>query len=1234
MDLMKKLVNSKTIRYIFFGGLSTLVNLGTYYILSRVFGVNLNLTNVISILSAILFAYIVNKLYVFESKTKGMKALLKEAAHFISMRFLTMFVEIFGVIFFICVWGLNDLVSKIIIQVVIMVLNYLISRFLVFNKDGTKAVMSKAQRTLHKRRNLCYALSFFIPVIVIIIAFIFNKVFPFGDRAVLIIDSAHQYLPFFTEFHRKLSASSSLLYTFSAGMGNNFWAIYAYYLAGPFNLFIMLFPEEFIMEGMAFLIILKIGISGFAFSNFLMKKNEKYNLTVVAFSIMFALSTFTVGYYFNLMWLDSIMLLPFVMLGIWKLVNGKGGYYYGAFLFLAIYSNYYIGFMICIFSCFYYLVQVISLKKITIKKMLTSVGWFAWYSLIGGGMASIVLIPAFKALQITQSITENSGFPKELKFYTTGLTTLTQHFALVEPITISNDDRGKLNIFCGVLALIIMCLYLLDNKIHIRERIAKALLCVFIFVSFSINYLNYVWHGFHEQNGLPNRFAFLYIALLLTMGFEVINHVKRLDIKRIVVSCFVPMAFVLFCFWQNYGEHEIYVYIITLVLLNIYTWLMVLYRNGTIKKFGFCLILLTVTVVEMGVNGVVGFMSNGTINRSGYLADQEAFQALMKTQEDDTFYRSEMDGGKNGTLIRNGIMYQGGRGIVIFSSTVPERLINLQERLGLEARANKSGYGGTTKFVNDIFGVKYLAAKINVERLYGFTKLGEYPPLTLYKNEEALSIGFMVNTTIKDWDIETGEHIDVQNDFIVKATGESPLFEKGATYPVTETQTLTFELAPHEQMYLDLNKAVEDVKITTPTYTKTYNKYTNHLFDLGSYEEGASVTVEFTVLEDQNAQTAVTVYSYQKEDYKKINEILARNQLEVTKYTDNSLEGTILVEEAKTLFLSIPNEDGWTIKVDGKEVEYYVIADTLIGLDLEVGEHTLEMKYTPSGLWLGSTLSILCIILYFATFVIDGKKKGGLSQAEGENILAKESAGGLHAFSRTELLLGKNGMKTLSETSVAVFGMGGVGSYVVEALARSGVGSFTLFDNDCVSLTNINRQLIADYSSVGRAKVELAKARIRAVNPIAKVTCHEVFYTHDNARTFSFERYDYIVDAIDTVSSKILLIEQAKRSKVPIISCMGTGNKLDPTLFEVADIYETSMCPLAKVIRSELRKREIAQLKVVYSKEQPLDLEIDTVLETKGNTKRPVPGSISFVPSVAGLIMAGEVIKDITGVTS
>ena len=233
----------------------------------------------------------------------------------------------------------------------------------------------------------------------------------------------------------------------------------------------------------------------------------------------------------------------------------------------------------------------------------------------------------------------------------------------------------------------------------------------------------------------------------------------------------------------------------------------------------------------------------------------------------------------------------------------------------------------------------------------------------------------------------------------------------------------------------------------------------------------------------------------------------------------------------------------------------------------------------------------------------------------------------LEQFERTELLLGKEKLERLAKARVAIFGVGGVGGYVVEALVRSGVGALDLIDNDTVSLSNLNRQIIATRNTIGRLKTEVCKERVLSINPECKVITHNCFYLPETKEQFDFTQYDYVVDAIDTVTGKISLVMQAEESHTPIISSKGAGNKLNPSEFQVADIYHTSVCPLARVMRQELKKRGIKKLKVVYSQEKPIK---PMKKEGGDNTgEKPVPGSISFVPSVAGLIVASEVIKDL-----
>ena len=236
----------------------------------------------------------------------------------------------------------------------------------------------------------------------------------------------------------------------------------------------------------------------------------------------------------------------------------------------------------------------------------------------------------------------------------------------------------------------------------------------------------------------------------------------------------------------------------------------------------------------------------------------------------------------------------------------------------------------------------------------------------------------------------------------------------------------------------------------------------------------------------------------------------------------------------------------------------------------------------------------------------------------------------MEPFSRTQLLLGKDALEKLNKSTVAVFGLGGVGGYTVEALARSGVGNLELIDHDTISITNINRQILATHSTVGMDKAEAARQRVLDINPGIRVTARKEFFCPDTAEGFDFTKYDYVVDAIDTVTGKLALVQAAQAANTPILCCLGTGNKLDPTKFQITDITKTSVCPLARIMRKECAKRGIKHLKVLFSTEDPIATDPASIDEELPEGRRALPGSVAFVPSVAGLMIAGEVIKDLT----
>lgn len=975
IGLIKKLFKNQAVRYIFFGGCTTMVNLVSYALFRYLLGIDITVANLISIFLSILFAYVVNKIFVFESRTRGLRALLVEASQFIGMRLSTMFIETFGVTFMSCVWGVQDMAAKLILQVVVLALNYVFSKWFVFKEGGEAslgAVLKK--RYVHK----CMAYGFFIPSLVVAAAFAVNQVFPFGDHGVLIIDSLHQYLPFFTEFHEKLVNNESLLYSFGGGLGFNFWATITYYLASPMNFLVALFPKQNMMDVMALFIIIKIGLCGMTMGWYFASKERERTYYPVMFAVMFALSSFVIGYYFNLMWLDSVAMLPLVMRGIERIVKGESGRLFGASLFYALYCNYYIGFMLCFFSCLYFVVQWFCVRRATVKGFFASCLSFGWYALLSGGMAAIMLVPAYIGLGTTESATNK--FPWPPKFYVKDLSQLTAHFDFVDPVNIA-DNQYELNVFCGALALILIFLFLLDYRIRLRERLAKLLLSVFLFLSFDVNVLNFIWHGFHTQNGLPNRFSFLYIALLLVMGHQALRDLRRLSLLEVLPSVLVPAGFVGYCWWAGIGERGFYVYLATVVLLAAYGIMLAVYVVAGTGKVLFRRVLVTVATVEMAANGVFMVCMNGTVSRQTYLDDQIAYEKLMERNENKdgtSFFRSDIDS----TRMRNADMFMGGDGVMLFSSTMPAATVDLCRAIGMEARTNKNGYVGLTKLFNDVFGVKYVESRTDTSRLYQMPKVDYEEPLSLYRNDNALSLGFMVDSDIKEWNINSGTAMDVQNQFCALAVGEGPLYSLNQSVEMKAGENYIINLPAGMQVYLALTEKVEKLSITTPSYVKSYDTYNDHLYDLGCYESDDLATVTCEFKEGQEGTVTANVYICSDDYYQLIQSKLASSQLTTTEVSDGRIRGYIRADQTGTMLTSIPYDLGWKVKVDGQEVETYPVGEALMGIDLAEGDHEITMDYTAPGLWEGSALTLLFAALYISTVILENlRRKKRLKEA-------------------------------------------------------------------------------------------------------------------------------------------------------------------------------------------------------------------------------------------------------------
>lgn len=961
---MKKLVRNQAVRYIFFGGCTTLVNLGMSFLL-RTAGMNITTANTTAILVAIVFAYVVNKLFVFEHRAGSWPALLREAAGFIGMRLGTLVVEVLGVLLLVCIWGVNEAAAKLLLQIVILVLNYLISRFLVF-KDEDDVRKSSAEQ---KRARLYFAAGFLIPVIIAGIGFAVMGVWPFGDKTVLIIDSLHQYLPFYTDFHEKLVSGESFLYSFSGGLGYNFWSTYAYYMASPLNFLMAFIPTENVCDFMDLIILLKIGLCGGCFSWYLHQRDPQKKYLPAVFGTMYALSNFVIGYYFNLMWLDSIAMVPLIMLGIERITEGRSGRLFGLSLFYGLWCNYYIGFMLCILSCLYFLVRWISQDEITWKRVWKSCVTFGWYALLAGGMAALVLVPAYAGLSASESM-EGNSFPATIKFYESVGALLENHMAFLEPVNISNSQVG-LNVYCGMAAVLLAVLYLFDGRVKLRERLAHYGLAALLVFSFSFNMLNYIWHGFHVQNGLPNRFAFLYIAVILVMAYDALGHLRSFSLPELLVAGFLPVGFLVTRMLLPEQEIEGSLFYISIGLLLLYLGILLAGRYlKELKPKTVVWVLCAVMLAEVSANGIYGITCNGSVTRSIYLDDQRSYQTMMGKQEETGFFRSEVDRQR----MRNVTMFVGGCGMVMFNSTMQASVIDFCDSLGIEARTNKNGYLGVTKLMNDVFGIKYLASPSKLaDTMYQFRRLDEDGELALYRNDQALSPGFMVNDALLEWDTQAGEPLEVQNSFVELATGHEPIFVLDRKIDMEDGENYGIKIPEGKQVYLCVDTRVKEIDLNTPEYTKNFKDYTDHLYAInGSI---ASNMADFTVtLKDSQTSVEAEVYTCSNAAYREVIDLLSRHQLTDVAVSGNTVSGQIESDEAGLMLLTIPYDTGWSVKVDGVQTETERVGGALMGVHLEPGSHTIRMKYTPPGLWTGSVLSFLCILLFFLSGIVEKRR--------------------------------------------------------------------------------------------------------------------------------------------------------------------------------------------------------------------------------------------------------------------
>ena len=822
-----------------------------------------------------------------------------------------------------------------------------------------------------------------VSVILAGIGFIVIGVWPFGDGTVLIIDSLHQYLPFYTDYHEKLTSGQSLLYSFSAGLGYNFWATWAYYLASPLNFLIALVPTQNVCDFMDLMILIKIGLCGGCMTWYLHRRNTRSFALSVAFGTMFALSNFMIGYYFNLMWLDSVAMLPLCMCGIEQIcgigenrtvTDRSDGRLYGLALCIGVWCNYYIGFMLCIFSVLYFAVCLIIAGKCRVRRFFTRILRFGWFSLLGGGCGAVVLLPAYRALTASEAM-QNNRLPITLESFDSFLDMLLTHFAGIKPINIANTQVG-LNAYCGVIVLILVLLFAMDRYCSIRERIARIALALFLLLSFTMKTLNYIWHGFHQQNGLPNRFAFVYIAILLTMAFDVLRDLKKMRLWCILACGAAPIVFALVCLIGQFGEdyenhpYPSRVFLITIALLAGYLVLLLVLRFVRMPRRAAALLLAALCITEAGVSAVYGIICNDSVTRSIYLKDQDSYKTLMAQIGDEDWFRSEVDAQR----MRNVTLFCGGNSVVMFNSTMQESVTDFCDRIGMEARTNKNGYNGVTDLMNDVLGIRYvLSANGRGSTLYGMETLTKDNNLTVYENPDALPIGFLANPGVTEWTLSGATPIDVQNDFVSLAAGHDPIYTLDRYVTLENDVSTGIKIPEGKQVYVYLPNRVKELVVTTPEFNKTYTTFTDHLYVIEGCDGSDEASLKARI-NGGGTQEAI-IYTCPDKLEQEVVDILSESVLENVEARGSKLSGTIDAARDGELVITVPYDRSWTCMVDGKKVEADCIGEALTGLPLTRGRHEIKMTYMPGGMETGLWISLLCAGAMVLSFLYEWKKR-------------------------------------------------------------------------------------------------------------------------------------------------------------------------------------------------------------------------------------------------------------------
>lgn len=823
------------------------------------------------------------------------------------------------------------------------------------------------------KENLVYFFGFLIPFVILGVIFAKNEIYPFGDNIYLRSDMYHQYAPFYKELYEKLVNGGSLTFSWEIGMGVNFSAIYSYYLASPINLLLGLVPENSILIVMDLLILIKTALAGFSCTYYLSKRFHTKSFAAAGFALFYAMSSYMAAFSWNIMWLDCIVLLPFIILGLESLVKEKKFKLYTISLGIAIFSNYYIAIMLCIFAVLYFLVLLAVYAKEEKHFYIDRILRFGIFSALAGGLGAVMILPEVYALGYTASGEFN--FPETWINYFSILDMLRR--SLIE-VPVAIFEAHDPNVYCTVGVFLFVPIYCMSRRVNKKEKIGKIILIAFLLISFNTNIPNYIWHGFHFPNSLPARESFIYIFLILTMCFEAYINAEHMS-RRQLWGCFAGGVGVILLMEEIYQEdlsfNNIY---ITLVLLVFYMVLLIMTFNKVLYKEISTYLLIVICAAETFINSSEEASYKPT-TYSAYLQDNQAIEDMVAkvAETDHDFYRIE----KLNRKTKNDAAWNGYKGVSIFSSMANAGFTEFLGRLGFEQSMNAYSYYGFTPLTSSLLSVKYVFSEKMLDdmEMYTLMDYNEEQNRYLYKVNYCLPLGFMLPENFNnEFSLEGNNPFAIQNQFAELAAGESELYSY--IQASTADKTVTINVEEDSDVYVYVTTYVDNINFSAYNQETGFSSSNNfsglehrRIVHFGEMPAGTVVTVNTS---DSDATTLqLYAYDFNSDVFNRVYEKLGSEPMNVEEYGDNYVKASVNAKTDGLLYTSIIYDKGWSVLVDGEETEYTSIKDALMAVPLEAGEHMLEFRYYPEGKKAGTAITVFSAAVLAGFVILERKKK-------------------------------------------------------------------------------------------------------------------------------------------------------------------------------------------------------------------------------------------------------------------